>query len=234
MVRKKDRFWQYVEESNGRFKCNFCERDFAVGAPRIKSHLAGVKGRDIDLCTKVPEDIQVEAYLAIGGPSKKLKSASNLSNAEEIKTPTSMSNELPQTTMLEMCKKKDQSVVDKLLTQHVILNNISFDVIQTLPFIRFVQGVAAYGSGYKVPSYSTLRTALIPNSRIEVGEYVSNVKKSWVTTGCTLMSDMWSDMKQRAFINIIAYSPRGAVFMNSFEVLKRQQQGYISKTLFLQ
>ncbi len=85
--------------------------------------------------------------------------------------------------------------MDKLLTQHVILNNISFDVIQTLPFIRFVQGVAAYGSRYKVPSYSTLRTALIPNSRIEVGVYVSNVKKSWVTTGCTLMSNIWSDMK---------------------------------------
>ena len=77
------------------FKYNFCESDFVGGAPRIKSHLAGVKGRDIDLCTKVPEDIQVEAYLAIGGPSKKLKSASNLSNAEQIKTPTSMSNDLP-------------------------------------------------------------------------------------------------------------------------------------------
>ena len=100
MVRKKDRFWEYVEESNGRFKCNFCERDFAGGAPRIKSHLAGVKGHDIDLCTKVPKDVQAEAYLAIGGPSKKLKSASNLSNAEEIKTPMSMSNDLPQTTML--------------------------------------------------------------------------------------------------------------------------------------
>ena len=110
MVRKKDRFWEYVEESNGHFKYKFWERDFAGGAPRIKSQLVGVKGLDIDLCTEVPKDIQAEAYLAIGGPSKKLKSTSNLSNAEEIKTPTSMSNDLPQTTMLEMCKKKDQSV----------------------------------------------------------------------------------------------------------------------------
>ena len=79
-----------------------------------------------------------------------------------------MSNDLRQTTILEICRKNDKSVVDKLLTQHVILSNISFNVIQTLPFIRFVQGVAAYGSGYKVPSYSSLRTKLIPNSRIEV------------------------------------------------------------------
>ena len=58
--------------------------------------------------------------------------------------------------------------MDKLLTQHFILNNIPFDVIQTSPFIHFVQGVAAYGSGYEVPSYLTLRTKLISNLRIEV------------------------------------------------------------------
>ena len=110
MVRKKDRIWEYVKESNGRFMCKFCERDFPGGASRIKSHLAGVRGRDIDLCIEVPKDVQAEAYLATRGPRKKLKSASNLSNAEEIKTPTSRSNDLPQTTMLEMCKKKDQSV----------------------------------------------------------------------------------------------------------------------------
>ena len=134
--------------------------------------MAGVKGHDIDLCTKVPDDVQAEAYLAIGGHYKKLNSASNSSNVEEINTSTSMSNDLRQTTILEMCRKKDKSVVDKLLTQHVILNNISFNVIQTLPFIRFVQGNVACGLEYKLPSYSTLRTKLIPNSRIEVGEYL--------------------------------------------------------------
>ena len=47
MVRKKDRFWRYVEDLDGRFKCNFCRRDFAGGASRIKFHLAGVKGHEI-------------------------------------------------------------------------------------------------------------------------------------------------------------------------------------------
>jgi hypothetical protein len=67
--------------------------------------------------------------------------------------------------------------VDKLLTQHFILNNIPFDVIQTSPFIHFVQGVAAYGSGYEVPSYLTLRTKLISNLRIEV-EAVQTKKRN--------------------------------------------------------
>nr|POF14752.1 putative disease resistance protein rga4 [Quercus suber] len=64
MVRKKDRFWEHAEDlNNGRFKCNFCKRDFAGGASRIKCHLAGVKGHDIDICTKVSKEVQGEATL---------------------------------------------------------------------------------------------------------------------------------------------------------------------------
>ncbi|KAG8380932.1 hypothetical protein BUALT_Bualt06G0068000 [Buddleja alternifolia] len=73
MVRKKDPFWEYVEALDGRFICKFCERNFAGGVPRIKSHLSGITGRDIDICTKVPKDIQAKAFLAVGESSKKAK-----------------------------------------------------------------------------------------------------------------------------------------------------------------
>ncbi|XP_059629874.1 uncharacterized protein LOC132272802 [Cornus florida] len=125
----------------------------------------------------------------------------------------------------------DKSEVDKKLAKHIILNNISFNVVQTQSFIDFVKSVAEFGSTYKLPSYSTLRTKLIPDSRTEVEAYIGNVKKTWVATGCTLMSDIWSDMKQRAFINIIAYSPGGALFMNSFEISKDKKTGVYLKDI---
>ena len=83
MVRKRERFWEYVEELNGRFKCKFCEREFPGGATRVKSHLAGAKGRDIEICTKVPKEVQEEASLAIGEPKKKLKGASTSNKDKE-------------------------------------------------------------------------------------------------------------------------------------------------------
>ncbi|XP_059637475.1 uncharacterized protein LOC132279503 [Cornus florida] len=86
----------------------------------------------------------------------------------------------------------DKSEVDKKLAKHIILNNISFNVVQIQSFIDFVKSVAEFRSTYKLPSYSTLRTKLIPNSRTEVEAYIGNVKKTWVATGCTLMSDIWS------------------------------------------
>ncbi|KAK4566156.1 hypothetical protein RGQ29_002392 [Quercus rubra] len=84
MVRKKDRFWEHVEkQNNGRFKCKFCESIFAGGATRIKYHLAGVKGHDINICTKVTKEVQEEASLTIGEPNKKLKGASTSNKDKE-------------------------------------------------------------------------------------------------------------------------------------------------------
>ncbi|XP_075661374.1 putative disease resistance protein RGA3 isoform X2 [Castanea sativa] len=84
MVRKKDRFWEHVEkQNNGRFKCKYCESIFAGGATRIKYHLAGAKCHDINICTKVPKEVQEEASLTIGEPNKKLKGASTSNKDKE-------------------------------------------------------------------------------------------------------------------------------------------------------
>ncbi len=92
MGRKRDRFWNYAKNLNGRFKCNYCERVFAGGATRIKSHLAGVKGRDIIICEAVPEDVKKEACRATEGTSKTLERASTSRHAKESKiTSTSKS-----------------------------------------------------------------------------------------------------------------------------------------------
>ena len=76
MGSSKDRFWNYVQDLDGRFKCNFCGHDFAGGATRIKAHLAGYKGRDIQICEKVTADVREEACLAIQGANKQVNRAS--------------------------------------------------------------------------------------------------------------------------------------------------------------
>lgn len=91
MGRSKDRFWQYVEKVDKGFKCHFCNLEFSGGASRIKSHLSCVERRDIDICKNVPEDVQSEAYEAIGGPRKKLKSTSISRDAMESNTSSSIS-----------------------------------------------------------------------------------------------------------------------------------------------
>ena len=79
MIRKKNRFWEYVEELNGCFKCKFCECNFAGGTTRIKAHLARVKGHDIDICKKLLELFKKKLiFLSKKKKEKKIRSLSSL------------------------------------------------------------------------------------------------------------------------------------------------------------
>ncbi|KAF6165491.1 hypothetical protein GIB67_023320 [Kingdonia uniflora] len=84
-------------------------------------------------------------------------------------------------------------------------------------FKDMIKAVSNFGPRYKAPSYTTLQTKLVASSRKDVGEYVAEIKSSWAVQGCSIMSDMWTDLSQRSYINVVAYSPKGAVFLNSFE-----------------
>ena len=107
MVRKRDSFWENAEDlKNGRFLCKFCQKDFAGGISRIKSHLSGIKGRDVEICLQVPADVQLAVVQAIDPHSKKAKSVAESNNTLEGESiSTSSSSQMPN-----ICVEKDKRV----------------------------------------------------------------------------------------------------------------------------
>ncbi|XP_031272580.1 uncharacterized protein LOC116131075 [Pistacia vera] len=213
MVRKKDKIWGHVEElQRNKWKCKFCQKIFSGGAYRIKAHLLGITGHDVEICSKVNHETQAYAFFAMSesGSNKKLKSSAGSTTAlnsndheEETDSPFSPLSKgslrrQSQASLLEMNKKKDKEFVDKMLAKCFVVNNIAFNAVQTGAFGEFVKTVVEYGAAYQLPSYSTLRTKLIPESRKGVDEYAAMLKRSWDTSGsgCTIMSDIWTDIRK--------------------------------------
>ncbi|XP_026442370.1 uncharacterized protein LOC113341868 [Papaver somniferum] len=178
MTKIKDKFWEYAEKLNNRFKCKYCKRDFTGGITRVKSYLSCIKGRDIAVCAQVPEEVQALAVIAVG-----------------------------ETGVTVSGNKRDRSSTER----------VGESSVSTPGFIEMIKAVSDYGIGYLLPSYSTLRTKLVVNTKADVERYVNEVKESWSLTGCTIMSDIWTDMKKQSFINVVAYSPKGKVFLKSVE-----------------
>uniref|UniRef100_A0A7N2MT54 BED-type domain-containing protein n=1 Tax=Quercus lobata TaxID=97700 RepID=A0A7N2MT54_QUELO len=135
MVRKRDRFWEYAEDLKGRFKCKFCECDFAGGASRIKCHLAGVKGHDIDICTKVSKEVQEEAALIVGEPNKKLKGAStsNRDKGREINS-TSISKDVTLSRVFEKSNEEYSTEIDLSVAVEGLLAKVRSLVIDHIGF----------------------------------------------------------------------------------------------------
>ncbi|XP_062174923.1 uncharacterized protein LOC133880065 [Alnus glutinosa] len=215
MVKRKDPFWEHaVEMENSRFMCKFCHDCFSGGISRIKSHLSGLSGRDIQLCPKVPEAIQLKAKQAlqpIDPPTKRAKNvaASNNFLEGEIVSGSSSSH------MPNQCK------LDKQFAMFLFSDRICVDAISSLIFKNFLNGVAEHGPGYELPSSFTVKSRVIPDIKKEVEEYMENVMKKSIKTGYTLMCRI-SFYSNCSFLggedahvtDIFAYTPKGMVCMN--------------------
>jgi hypothetical protein len=52
----------------------------------------------------------------------------------------------------------------------------------------------------------------------EVKIYVESYREIWKKTGCTLITDGWTDEKRRTLINFLVYCPKGTVFLKTLNV----------------
>jgi len=77
--------------------------------------------------------------------------------------------------------------------------------------------IGRYGVGYKPPTYHDIREKLlkqvVDKTDIELEEY----NDEWKRTGCTIMSNGWTDKKRRSICNFLVNSRKGTVFLYSLD-----------------
>ncbi|XP_041005672.1 uncharacterized protein LOC121250586 [Juglans microcarpa x Juglans regia] len=237
MVRPKDPFWKYAKDlKNGRFCCNFCEREFPGGISRIKWHLSGHKGHDIEVCEKVPQDIQLAVRQVLNTPNKKAKRSSQVEDVNHsILSPSrgpnlhteNISNNVREGTDNLSTRPASSSLApnacNEQLAKLFFFLGIDPEAVVSPIFKDFVKSIVEYGPGYQPPSLSTLCTELMSDVEMKVEEYVENFIKndSFQACGCTLMVNIWNDcsdfcLRDSDRVDIFAYSQRDVVCLNSF------------------
>ena len=90
---------------------------------------------------------------------------------------------------------------------------IAFNVLSSPYFINACKNISYFGKGYVPPSSETVRTTLLKRSKERVTNRLLKIKESWKETGCTILSDGWSDLNNRPLINVLVYSPKGVLFL---------------------
>ncbi|KAF3970506.1 hypothetical protein CMV_005809 [Castanea mollissima] len=125
MGRQRDQFWDHAEKLNDGFICNYCEKEFTGGATRIKAHLAGIPGHDIQACNAVPQDVQEKAQ------------------ATQKKRETQGKEEYRAEIILNDVMDRLIANVSSLATEHINFElSFKVDLLETLFKIRFVLGDA--------------------------------------------------------------------------------------------
>eukprot|EP00253_Pinus_taeda_P012087 PITA_12087 len=80
---------------------------------------------------------------------------------------------------------------------------------------------------FKGPTMHELRGYRLQKEIKPINEYLKEFKDSWERTGCTIMSDGWTDQRNRTIINFLVFFPRGTMFLKSVDASNKVQDGHL-------
>ncbi|XP_026440013.1 uncharacterized protein LOC113338832 isoform X2 [Papaver somniferum] len=96
-------------------------------------------------------------------------------------------------------------------------NAVPFNAVNDIYFKKMVNVIGEFGKGLKPPSMHEIRVTILKKKVEFVQGTLAEYQQEWKRTGCTLMSDGWTDKKQRSITNFLVNSPRGTVFLKSID-----------------
>ena len=255
---KTDPAWAYFsykkEGKQNVYTCLCCNNVYKGGGiNRMKQHLAGIVG-NIASCKKVTHDVRHAMKMSLNEGSKKVSmedigeeevgqgsSASQISvrNAKKKKASTMDEFIAPRTTpgsqpslKSVLASKEAIHRVMMMGAEWAIVNCIPFNALGCPLFQRYVDGIASIGPGYKAPSPYVLKTTLLKDWKDECAMLIEEHRQKWKESGCTLMADGWTDVRNQNLINFLVYSPHGLVYVKSINATALVKTAETLFTLF--
>ena len=87
--------------------------------------------------------------------------------------------------------------------------------------------IHAAGKGFKGPTMHELRGFRFQKEIQSINEYLQEFRDSWARTGCTIMSDGWTDQRNRTIINFLVFCPQGTMFLKSVDASDKVKDGHL-------
>lgn len=228
MVRERDSCWEFAEKLEGnKVKCKFCNRILNGGISRLKHHLSRLPSKGVNPCSKVRDDIadKVKTLLVKredGGVTAKKQ------RLMEVVCPTVMDHlaSKPLTSLdmeiMPSCKDlmsnvSDEENAERRIALFFLENKIDFSVARSSSYQLMVNAVTKCGYGFVGPSAEMLKTVWVERIKSEVGQEGKGFEEEWVTTGCTIIMECWTDNKSKALVNFLVSSPSRTFFHKSVD-----------------
>ncbi|MFS8020281.1 putative ribonuclease H-like superfamily [Helianthus anomalus] len=206
----------------------------------MKDHLAGTH-KDAVPCLTVPAEVkeEIKQYLKAFQDSKFAAQRNFEENVESgayyTGSSASVSNRgvrgpmdrhvhvvseggsQPPETMPPVSAKEHRNQVCLDIGRFFYENGIPFHAATSPSFTSMLRSVGNFGRGLKPPTMHELRTWILKEEVKTTTEMVIDIKAIWKTTGVSLLSDGWSDMRNRSLINFLVNNQYGTVFLKTVD-----------------
>ncbi|KAI3988058.1 hypothetical protein MKX01_011847 [Papaver californicum] len=161
----------------------------------MKNQLAHTK-KDVGICKNVLQEVK-EFFVAL---IKKFKDSKEKFD-----------------DLADLNDEEDEEDVCMAICNFLYANVVPFNVVNNNYFKRMLNVVGELGKGLKPPSMHEVRVTNLQKKVEYVQGTLAEFKQEWKKTGCTLMSDGWTDKKHTSIINFLVNSPSGMFFLQSID-----------------
>jgi hypothetical protein len=227
-----------------RLNCKLCVVNMSRGICKLKYHLAKIPGHDIEVCGSTTPEIMRIAFDSLEAKDKKknyavarkvkLSFRSSATSTPEGQgsgrgsTDSGIGKLSPffptrtttgaQPSIRSMLKKKEKKEADRVVGRCLSWSDIPLSITKNNPFWQpMCDAIVDVGPGYKSPTFEELRGPILQEEKKDINSRFAKFKKSWEISGCTVMSDGWTDRKGRSLLNFLVHCPRGTMLIKSID-----------------
>lgn len=229
-----------IDPQKKNVKCNYCDK-VVSGFHRLKCHLGGV-GKDVKPCLKVPTDVK-EVFEAVlvekkmnnlnrnlnprkGNVNSKADTQVDTSEEEDcvlensgIKTSSFSKKRTFSEDGSDSTEDSSEREVKKSVGRYFYGSGHQFKDVEETFFLEMVSCFFGHGPIMNnIPSLQELKGWILEDSVSNMQVYYEEMKKTWESTGCSILLDGWIDSSGRNLVNILVYCPRGVIYLKSSDI----------------
>lgn len=121
--------------------------------------------------------------------------------------------------------KEKLHVVHQYVARWVYSHGIPFNATANDDFKRMLEAAGKFGPGVTPPSQYQLREPLLKEEVCRVSGIMKAQEDEWKLSGCSVMTDSWSDRKRRSIMNLCINSKEGTMFLSSKDCSEHSHTG---------
>ncbi|KAL7193205.1 hypothetical protein ACSBR2_024921 [Camellia fascicularis] len=183
------------------WSCNYCNKKVTGSYSKVKAHLLKFPNCGVEACKSIKDDV-FETLKKEHKVAEKIRAQQHLDARKKIDYVS-----LPEGSDLLQNKKRKGSISGPLAAA---FNVAERDIADKQAARMFYASALSF-------NLARLRTTLLAQEKAHVNRKLQPIKDSWKKKRVSICSDGWSDRQKRPFINIMAASVGGAMFVKAID-----------------
>lgn len=130
-----------------------------------------------------------------------------------------------QTTLSTQKREERRDKACEYICQFFYEASIAHNTVTLPSFALMLEAIGQFGKGLRGPSPYEMSGPFLQKRKQKVLDGFKNHKESWEQTGCTIMTDAWTDRKGRGVMNLVVHSAHGVCFLDSVDCSGERKDG---------